>query len=62
VRSAEKGSMFAMAVAERASGNSPPFFLCPPKNYWDYFIARGPDGNYGSAKRPTTLCLTWNIT
>ena len=61
MRSAEKGSMVAMAVAEIASGNSLPFCICPPKNYWDYFFARGPDDNYGCAKSQRTLCLTWNI-
>jgi hypothetical protein len=49
VSSAEKRSMVAMTVAESACGISPQFFECPRKNYWDYFIAKGPDGNSGSA-------------
>jgi hypothetical protein len=43
--------MIAMAVAESANGNSPPFFLCPRKNYGGYFIASGPNDNSGSANK-----------
>jgi hypothetical protein len=47
--------MVAMAVDESASDNSPLIFVCPRKTYWDYFIARGPDDNSGSANNFTLM-------
>jgi hypothetical protein len=41
-----------MTVAVSMSGNYiPPFFVFPPKNYRDYFIARVPDGSAGFANK-----------
>jgi hypothetical protein len=50
VTSSERGSLDTVAVA--ASGNpNPPFFVFPRNNFWDYFIANGPEGSAGSANK-----------